>query len=112
MSTITREFLIQGSETDPYKVVFEKNGPILKASCTCRAGIFGQLCKHRLLLLNGNTDGLVSPNVAEACEVASWLAGSNVASAISDLVTLEAEKQAIESRIKRAKKVVALALMG
>lgn len=112
MPKLSHEFLIQGSEPAPYKVVVEKDGSILKASCTCRAGIFGQLCKHRLLLLNGSTDGIVSPNAADACEVASWLAGSNVAAAISDLLTLEAEKQALETRIKRAKKVVAMALMG
>lgn len=112
MSKIFREFLIQGSKPGPYKVVVEKDGTNLKASCTCRAGIFGQLCKHRLFLLNGAIDGIVSANIAEAGEVVSWLAGSDAAPAISELASLEAEKKTLEARIKRAKKAVTLALIG
>jgi uncharacterized Zn finger protein len=111
MSKMIREFLVQGSETDPYTVVFEKEGTQLKGSCTCRAGIFGQLCKHRLALLDGVADAVVSNNLDQVGEVASWLPGSNLAAALSDLTALERQKASIEAQIKRAKKVVAQELM-
>ena len=110
MSKMIREFSVQGSEAEPYKVIFEKDETSLRGSCTCRAGIFGQLCKHRLLILGGLTDGVVSSSLDDVGEVASWLAGTNVAAALADLAALEAEKAVIETRIKQAKKVVAQAL--
>ncbi|MEO8616895.1 MAG: hypothetical protein ABI600_17275 [Luteolibacter sp.] len=111
MSDLIREFLVQGSEETPYKVVFKKNGPNLTALCNCRAGVMGQLCKHRLAILYGDNTAVVGNSTAEVAEVASWLEGSNVADAISEVVSLEAQKKHIETKIKRAKKLVAEALL-
>jgi hypothetical protein len=111
MSEIIREFLVQGSDLSPYKVVFKKNGPDLKASCSCRAGVNRLLCKHRLSILDGDKKAVVSENTNQVIEVASWLAGSNVGDAISEVVALESEKKLIEEKIKRAKNIVAKALI-
>ncbi len=111
MNNITREFLVHGSEPSPYKVVFLKKGQNLMATCTCRAGIMGMLCKHRLSILDGDKSAVVSDNDDQVAEVASWLLGSSVAEAISEVVSLEGQKREIEAKIKRAKKVVADALM-
>lgn len=110
MSELVREFLVQGSEPSPYKVVFRKDGGNLKATCNCKAGVNGMLCKHRLSILDGDKGAVVSENPDQVVEVASWLAGSNVADAISEVVSLEAQKKQIEAKIKRAKKMVADAL--
>jgi hypothetical protein len=111
MSEIIHEFLVQGSEIAPYKVVFKKNGPNLKATCNCRAGMNRLLCKHRLSILDGDTKAVVSDNTDQVHEIASWLTGSNLGNAISEVVALEVEKKAIDEKIKRAKKIVAAELI-
>jgi hypothetical protein len=110
MSEVIREFLVQGSGPSPYKVAFKKNGPDLTATCSCRAGVNRLLCKHRLSILDGDNGAVVSENTNQVTEVASWLKGSTVGEAISEVVALEAEKKLIEEKIKRAKKLVAKAL--
>lgn len=111
MSGVIREFLVQGSEPSPYKVVFKKIGTDLKADCSCRAGTNKILCKHRLSILNGDKGAVVSKNVDQVAEVASWLAGSTVAEAMSEVISLESQKKFIEAKIKLAKKLVARALI-
>lgn len=111
MSEIIREFLVQGSQPVPYKVVFRKDGSELNATCNCKAGVNGMLCKHRLSILDGDKSAVISDNLDQVAEVASWLAGSNVAVAISNVASLEVQKKQIEAKIKRAKKMVADALM-
>lgn len=107
----TLQFLVQGSDPKPYKVVFKRDGPDLKATCTCKAGMNGILCKHRLLILDGEKCGIISENIDQVAEVASWLLGSNVASAISEVVALEAQKKTLDAKIKHAKKLIADALI-
>jgi uncharacterized Zn finger protein len=105
------EFRVKGSETEPYRVVFSRMGSSLKARCDCKAGKTGQLCKHRLAILNGDGNAVVSENQAQVAEVASWLAGSNLAETIFEVVALEEQKKLIDEKIKTAKKIVAKALM-
>lgn len=104
------EFSVQGSEPIPYVVRFSKEGENLKASCTCRAGVMGQICKHRLSILNGEKSEIISDNADNVAEVVSWLAGSAVALAMANVASLEAEKKLIEEKIKIAKKLIAKAL--
>jgi hypothetical protein len=111
MSEDTREFLVQGSEPAPYRVIFKRTETDLKATCTCRAGKNGILCKHRLSILDGDKKAVVSENSEQVAEVASWLDGSSVGLAISELVALEAEKKDIEAKIKRAKNLVTKTLL-
>jgi hypothetical protein len=107
MSAIIREFLVQGSEPSPYKVRFKKDGDDLKATCSCKAGISGMLCKHRLSIFDGDKSTVVSGNTEQVAEVSSWLHGSKVADAISEVVSLEVQKKKIEANIKHAKKLIA-----
>ena len=110
MSEDIRKFLVQGSDPAPYIVYFKKSNDDLRATCSCRAGANGILCKHRLSILNGDKSAVVSENADDVAEVASWLVGSKVAEAISAVVSLEAEKKSIEEKIKKAKKLVTKAL--
>jgi len=71
----------------------------------------GQLCKHRLSILNGDRNSVVSDNTDQISEVVSWLGESNVAEIISELVSLEVEKKLIENKIKKTKKLIAEALI-
>jgi hypothetical protein len=95
-------FTVQGSADDPYKVTFRKKGNNLSAYCTCPAGDNGQYCKHRINILCGSSQGIVSGNEANVQVVMSWLPGTDVETAL--LAILDAGKQC-----EKAKKELAAA---
>ncbi len=83
-------FLVKGSAADPYEVTFIKDGTSLTAICTCPAGTYGNFCKHRISILDGNTKGISSDNANQAATVVGWLSGTDVDAALSEM--REAEK--------------------
>ena len=83
-------FLVKGSSAEPYEVTFIKDGTSLTAICTCPAGTYGNYCKHRISILDGNTEAISSDNVNQAATVVGWLHGTDVEAALSEL--REAEK--------------------
>lgn len=48
----------KSSGSMPYTVEFFVEEGMFKATCDCRAGIFGQLCKHRIELMAGDENRL------------------------------------------------------
>jgi hypothetical protein len=103
-------FQVQGSEEEPYDVVFLKTGMNLQAYCNCRAGANGLYCKHRFAILAGDASKVVSRNVFEVSVVASWLAGSDVESAMREVVVMEKQLETAKRKLSAAKKAVALAM--
>lgn len=105
------QFEVQGSAQDPYQVVFvrrsERN---LSAYCSCPAGENGQYCKHRMNLLGGVTEGLVSGNEDDVKVVQSWLAGTDLEAAIQKMQSLQQEADRIKNALSAAKKDVAKAM--
>ena len=103
-------FQVQGSAPTPYEVTFMKSGDNLTATCTCPAGVAGIHCKHRVLLMAGDTSGVVSGNTADVSAVMEWLAGSDVAAALQ---LLDEEERALEEwkkRVSAAKRALAAAM--
>ena len=103
---MTKDFLVKGSSSKPYEVSFTKVGPKITAYCNCRAGIFGNHCKHRINILCGEKKGVVSDNLDDIDEVASWVNGTEVGGALIEMNRLNHEKQKIDREIKKQKKVV------
>ena len=103
-------FSVQGSSSEPYEVVFQKNASSISATCTCQAGAMGQSCKHRVSILNGGQDGIVSGNESEIPVVISWLPGSSIAAAMASLTEAEAEFEKIKKRVTAAKKQLSAAM--
>jgi uncharacterized Zn finger protein len=103
------QFFIQGSAKEPYRVTFQKNGLNLSAYCTCPAGDNGQYCKHRLNILGGITEGIVSGNEADVEIVASWLSGTDVEAALNAVMDAEEKYEAAKRELSSAKKRLALA---
>lgn len=105
------EFLVQGSQAEPYRVILEKRGENLNAYCTCAAGAKGQYCKHRFRILSGNSQDLIDPEVANVRLAVDWLSGTDVEAAISALAKAEDIFSAAKAQLTEAKKAVAKAMM-
>src|SRR5882724_5470795 len=104
----TVEFLVQGSAPQPYVVIFHRRDTKnISAYCTCPAGEEGMSYKHRIRILHGIIDGVVSKNTADISTVAGWLAGSDVENALLHIEELEKEADRIKKALSAAKKALA-----
>ena len=96
MSEHVIDFLVQGSSEEPYEVTFSKEGESFTVRCTCTAGEYGQSCKHRLNILDGRRNNIVSDNLEDVDIIQTWLPGSSLESALNRVK--EAEKLADEAK--------------
>lgn len=104
-------FQVQGSALEPYTVRFMKNGDNLTAHCTCPAGENGQYCKHRFNILSRSTKGIVSGNLSDVHTVASWLPGSDVEKAMTDVKEAEKAFDTAKKTLSAFKKKLAISMM-
>ena len=82
-------FQVKGSSTAPYEVTFIKDGESLTAICTCPAGQYGNFCKHRIAILDGDDRAIVSANADKVPTIGAWLEGTDVASALNEYREIE-----------------------
>jgi uncharacterized Zn finger protein len=101
--------LVKGSSADPYELIFIKDGASLTAICTCPAGSFGNLCKHRVAILDGDTSAVVGDDASKVPTVVGWLSGTDVESALAELRAVIAAKAPKED-LAAAKRVLAKAM--
>jgi SWIM zinc finger len=104
------KFLVQGSDPAPYEVVFDRKGDSVGATCSCPAGMkgpVGQCCKHRIAILCGDGDGIVSPNASDVKIVRGWIAGSDIEIALTQLTEGEVEREKARRKVAAAKKALA-----
>jgi uncharacterized Zn finger protein len=104
------KFLVQGSEEEPYEVVFDKEGDRVTATCSCPAGVkgpAGQCCKHRINILRGNADGIVSANVQDVKTVQGWIVDSDIEAEVRKLTEGEAELEQAKKKVAAAKRALA-----
>lgn len=104
------KFLVQGSEPVPYEVVFDRKGDRLCATCSCKAGMMGMFCKHRLRILAGDAEGMVSGNTEDLKTLQGWITGSEVERAVHDAVEGEEEVERAKRKVAAAKKTLAKAM--
>lgn len=105
-------FYVQGSADEPYQVTFRRTDSIINAQCTCPAGINGQYCKHRMRILNGDTEGIINGNLESVAIIASWLPGSNIENAIKEVADAERNVALANKHLADAKKKLAVSLRG
>jgi len=103
-------FLVKGSASDPYEVTFIKDGESLTALCTCPAGQFGNFCKHRITILDGDGKAIVSDNAGRVSTIVDWLPGTDVAAALSEYRDVEKAGGESKSALAAAKKKLARAM--
>jgi len=111
--THTFEFLVQGSGPEPYRVSFRRGSANnISASCTCPAGESGMHCKHRIRILRGIVEGVVSKNTSDVTTVAGWLAGSDIETALQTIDELERQAAQIKNALSAAKKSLSKCFMN
>lgn len=104
------EFLVQGRESTPYKVVFEQIGKALMATCSCAASSMGQLCKHRLRIIQGLSEDVVSNNLSEIKKINELYKNSEVSRILELRQQREDEIENIKKDIKLLNKRISQAL--
>ncbi|MCP4299142.1 MAG: SWIM zinc finger family protein [Gammaproteobacteria bacterium] len=103
-------FLVKGSSADPYELTFIKDGDSLTALCSCPAGQYGNFCKHRIAILDGNGRAIVSENAAQLSTVVNWLQGTDVEAALTEFRNIEKSADAPKSALVTAKRKLARAM--
>ena len=104
-------FKVQGSAPEPYTTLFKRSGTKLTATCSCPAGEVGQYCKHRLNILNGIIDGIVSGNESEVQTVMLWLKGTDVEKALKQVREAEEKLEETKKQLNAFKKILARSLL-
>ena len=103
-------FQVKGSSAEPYELTFIKDGDSLTALCTCPAGQYGNFCKHRIAILDGNSKAIVSDNLDQVTTVVSWLQGTDVAAALTEFRVIEASNESSKNALMAAKRKLAKAM--
>ncbi len=97
------EFLVKGSAKDPYEVIFIKDVENLTAICTCPAGTYGNVCKHRISIIDGDAKSVVSENAADVETIVAWVVGTDVEAALKEMRNAEAAGTGSTNALKVAK---------
>lgn len=104
------EFLVKGSTPEPYEITFIKDGDSLTAICTCPAGTFGNVCKHRIAIIDGDASAVVSDNADKVPVVREWLVGTDVESALKEMRAADWPAESAKDSLAAAKRKLARAM--
>lgn len=101
---------VKGSTPEPYETTFIKDGDSLTALCTCPAGSFSNVCKHRVAILDGKSGAVLDDDKGKVSKVVGWLPGTDVEAALLALRKVEADKVADKDALVAAKRKLARAM--
>jgi hypothetical protein len=68
-------------------------------------------CKHRIRILQGLIEGIVSKNTSDVEKVVAWLAGTDVEEALRTVCALEKEFERAKTALSAAKHVLSRCLL-
>ena len=100
----------KSSSGDYYQVVFEIT-EVIKVSCSCKAGTFGKLCKHKTGLLSGNRSllyDLTEESILD--ELMMYVRRSEYSSLSNELISAEKAVDAAKNFEKKVKHTLELVL--
>ena len=101
---------VTGSEGDIYRVSFTRGENGVRVQCTCKAGVNGQFCRHRLALLAGDRSAMVDAGASAALDEAlSWPEFVSIRQEIVKLQGVQEQIEALEKIKASLKRVVAKA---
>ena len=98
------EFFIQGSEPDPYHVVFTVDGRYATATCTCKGYQRGFICKHRIGLLHDYpVEEMNSEQANNVTVLRDAIAATDLGVALESYLQAREELSAAEKWFKKSK---------
>lgn len=103
-------FEVQGSASEPYVVIIEREGNNLTATCDCPAGSKRQHCKHRFRLLAGSAEGVIGGDISSIPSLPQLLDGTDVETALRRLQLAEKAEAEAKAEVQKAKAAVASAM--
>jgi uncharacterized Zn finger protein len=95
-------FKVQGSKPDPYIVTFEKKENQVLADCTCDAGNMGTHCKHRINILKGISENIVSDNLNDMSSLKGILKNTKLENALNAFENAEIRLEDAKRERKKA----------
>src|SRR5262249_21540791 len=88
---------------DIYDVEATRQDNKVRFTCTCQAGLLGQVCKHRTALLNGDVTSVVN-GASEVERLRELVRGSKIEQRLREVAALEAEMEALKRQLTATKK--------
>jgi hypothetical protein len=92
------QFQVQGSASDPYTVTITLSP--LTASCTCPAGQFAAVCKHRTQILSGKDPGVVEGDMSLLSVIAETAAASEFPAALKEYEKAKSKLSTVEKTLE------------
>jgi len=99
----TLRFRMKGSKGELYDVEVSRIGARLRISCTCKAGIFHDFCRHKLELLNDKMGARASDNPEDVATLHEWLLGTDLPAAVAALTDAEEALAKAQAERRRRK---------
>jgi uncharacterized Zn finger protein len=101
----------KSSAGDFYQVVIKLKDQLLRLKCDCVAGKFGQLCKHKLDLLKGESQALYDLEEMPQLNLALvWIQASTYPNLIDRLTEAEARLNEQKQVVKAIRKELEMAM--
>ncbi|MBF0400740.1 MAG: SWIM zinc finger family protein [Magnetococcales bacterium] len=97
------KFIAQASRDEPaFMVTIVKEESNLTARCTCPEGGVGHICRHRLSILSGDDQMVISDNAAELRVVEAWVVWSDIGILIARLAQAQWRLQQVKQDAERS----------
>ena len=104
---------VKSSTTDAmYVVSIGQDDQGVMVSCTCPAGAFGKLCKHKLEILNASLSPEVAGNSRDFNDVRSIIKGSEIQTSLIELSRADQNFQEAKRFLDSVKKKLEKLLTG
>jgi len=100
------KFKVRGNEGD-YLVSFKRSGNNLTATCTCDAAAYGMHCRHRILLMTGDSSIIISKNKDDIGKLLEMIKEADVEEALKDVLETQKQLEALEKEFSNKKKKLA-----
>jgi hypothetical protein len=110
MSTHSAFVEVYGSKGNLYRVSFDRAASGVRVQCTCKAGVNGQFCRHRIALLAGDRSMMVDVLAMQTLDdVLSWPEFVSIKTEISKLKEVQDQIEGLEKVKASLRRVVAKA---
>jgi len=97
----------KSSSGEPYEVIFIHHGDFFTVSCSCQAGVFGKLCKHKTQLLQGDQAMLYDlSEISKLTKICSWVDASKYAALLEEHSQIKKEIELAKHREQKFRRML------